>query len=117
MKLLQIGVEINSGSIGKINKLGQLIITRNCGFEASDNSKTDWVNSCLADIKNAFYCNKPAVVSTLRVNYVSGTVVKNDFSVLNELSKLLKRIIKKWPDVEFITSNELGTLIKELKNA
>jgi len=103
--------------LGKINKLGQIIITRNCGFEPSDNSKSDWVDSCLADIKNAFYWNKPAVVSTHRVNYVSGIVEKNGVSGIIELSKLLKRIIKIWPDVEFITSNELGDLIKESKNA
>ena len=108
---------MNSIGWEKINKLGQIIITRNCGFEPSDNSKSDWVDSCLADIKNAFYWNKPAVVSTHRVNYVSGIVEKNGVSGIIELSKLLKRIIKIWPDVEFITSNELGDLIKESKNA
>jgi len=103
--------------LGKINKLGQLIITRNCGFEPSDMSKTDWVDSCLSDIKNAFYWNKPAVVSTHRVNYVSGIVEKNGALGLLELDKLLKRIKKTWPNVEFVTSEELGNIIKESKNA
>ena len=103
--------------LGKINKLGQLIITRNCAFEPSDTTKTDWIDSCLSDIKNAFYWNKPAVVSTHRVNYISGIVDKNGSLGLIKLNNLLKSIKKTWPDVEFITSNELGDIIKESKNA
>ena len=103
--------------LGKINKLGQLIITRNCAFEPSDPTKTDWVDSCLLDIKNAFFWNKPAVVSTHRVNYISSIVEKNGSLGLIKLNNLLKSIKKTWPDVEFITSKQLGDIIKESKNA
>ena len=103
--------------LGKINKLGQLILTRNCAFEPSDPTKTDWVDACLADIRNAFLWNKPAVVSTHRVNYISGIVEQNGVFGLMELDKLLNRIKKAWPEVEFITSKQLGDIIKESKNA
>ena len=103
--------------LGKINELGQLIITRNCAFEPSDITKTDWVDACLADIRNAFLWNKPAVVSTHRVNYISGIVEQNGVFGLMELDKLLNRIKKAWPEVEFITSKQLGDIIKESKNA
>ena len=103
--------------VGKKNQLGQIIMTRNCGFEPSDTSKMDWVNSCLADIKNAFYWNKPAVISTHRVNYISGIFESNGTKGLQELDKLLKLIKKNWPEVEFITSEELGNIIKKSKSA
>lgn len=103
--------------LGKVNDLGQIIITRNCAFEPTDTSKNDWVDSCLSDIKNAFYWNKPAVISTHRVNYVSGIIEKNGSLGLIKLNKLLKSIKKTWPEVEFITSKALGDIIKESKNA
>ena len=103
--------------LGKKNKLGQIIITRNSGFEPSDPSKTDWVNSCLEDIKNAFYWNKPAVISTHRVNYVSEIVADNGQKGLAALNQLLVQIKKNWPEAEFITTEELGDLIKSAKDA
>tara|TARA_B110000003_G_scaffold224325_1_gene224875 strand:+ start:1242 stop:2351 length:1110 start_codon:yes stop_codon:yes gene_type:complete len=102
--------------IGKINKIGQLIITRNCGFEPSDLSLNNWLENCLNEIQNAFFWNKPAVISTHRVNYVGGINVKNADSGLKELEILLNKILLLWPDVEFVTSNELCSIIKNQKN-
>lgn len=101
--------------LGKKNKLGQFILTRNCGFEPSDTTKNDWVDSCLSDIKNAFSWNKPAIVSTHRVNYVSCLSQQNGAKGLAELDKLLAAIKKNWPEAEFITSEELGDIIKKSK--
>ena len=103
--------------LGKVNKFKQIIITRNCAFEPSDISETDWIDSCLSDISNAFYWNKPAIISTHRVNYISGIVEKNGSSGLYKLDKLLKKIKKTWPDIEFITSKQLGEIIKKSINA
>lgn len=96
--------------LGQRNRNNQLYITRNCFFEPSDKSK-DWLTSCLADIDNAFKWNKPAVISSHRVNYVGSLNEKNRKIGLEQLRTLLNTVIKKWPEVEFMTSSELGDLI------
>ncbi|MBK6564128.1 MAG: hypothetical protein IPG18_02790 [Saprospiraceae bacterium] len=101
--------------MGKKNNLGQVIIARNCHFEPSDPLHTDWVSSCLYEIDNAFKWRKPAVISSHRVNFVGFINEANAIYGLKELDRLLKTIIKKWPDVEFMTSTELGKTINESK--
>ena len=97
--------------LGKINKEGQTIITRNCAFEPSDSSIKNWSEQCLKEINNAFFWNKPAVISSHRVNYVSGIDKKNADSGLIKLEKLFAKILLSWPEVEFVTSNELANII------
>lgn len=97
--------------LGKKNKNGQTIITRNCGFEPSGEKANDSVDLCLNEIKNAFYWGKPAVISSHRVNYVSYIEPKNGESGLNKLDALLTAMVAQWPDIEFLTSVELGKLI------
>jgi hypothetical protein len=96
--------------LGQKNKYGQRYITRNCFFEPSNKSK-DWVDSCLVDIENAFRWSKPAVISSHRVNYIGGLVEKNRTDGLQQLEILLKKVQKRWPNVEFISSSELGDVI------
>ncbi|MDO9155203.1 MAG: hypothetical protein Q7U47_16095 [Paludibacter sp.] len=97
--------------LGKQNKeLNQLYITRNCGFEPSS-STIDWVNSCINEIVIAFKWRKPAVISSHRVNYIGSINPNNAKQGLNELNRLLSEIIKNWPEVEFMTSTELGEII------
>lgn len=98
--------------LGKKNKkLGQIYITRNCGFEQVDLAINDWVDRCMEEINNAFKWKKPAIISSHRVNYISLIDVKNADLGLRELDRLLKAILRKWPEVEFMTSTELGDLI------
>lgn len=100
--------------LGQQNSIGQTYITRNAFFEPSQDRK-DWVDSCLFDIKTAFKWKKPAVISTHRVNYIGVHDEKKRFRGLNQLTRLLKEIVKKWPEVEFMTSDELGKLIRSGK--
>ena len=97
--------------LGKKNEFGQVIITRNCHFEPSDRSRTDWVDSCMSDIATAFIWGKPAVISTHRVNYIGFLDPSNSDKGLRELNRLLTNIRLKWPEIEFMTSSELGSLI------
>jgi len=96
--------------LGQWDKNGIRYITRNCLFEPSQVGR-DWVNSCLYDIQVAFRWNKPAIVSTHRVNFIGSLNPKNKDIGLRNLSDLLKAILKKWPDVEFMTTAELGALM------
>ena len=102
--------------LGKQNKkLDQLYITRNCYFEQSSPLHNEWVTSCLKEIEIAFKWHKPAIISTHRVNYIGSINPKNATNGLKELDRLLSIIIKKWPDVEFMTSTELGEVISKQK--
>ncbi len=92
------------------NKYGVTYMSRNAGFEPSASSM-DWVDKCLADIAMAFRMRKPATISTHRVNYIGFLEPTNRERSLWLLKELLGNILKKWPDVEFMTSVELGKLI------
>lgn len=100
--------------LGQQNKHQQIYITRNCFFEPSAEGK-DWVSSCLSDISTAFRWNKPAVVSSHRVNYIGTLNPKNRENGLAQLNQLLQSIVKNWPEVELCTSNELGDIIANSK--
>lgn len=99
--------------MGQANKNNQIYTVRNCLFEPALNPNTDWVNSCLSEIKMAFRLRKPAVIGSHRLNYIGGLVEKNRENNIKLLRRLLKEITKMWPDVEFMTSVELGKLIAD----
>ncbi|MBP8959657.1 MAG: hypothetical protein KBG40_04445 [Bacteroidales bacterium] len=96
--------------LGQKDKSGLIYMKRNCFFEPSKPGK-DWIDSCLYDINSAFKCYKPAIISSHRVNYIGRLNQSNRDKGLNQLKKLLKLIVKNWPDVEFMTTPELGKLI------
>jgi hypothetical protein len=84
-------------------------LVRNCFFEPFENPNA--TQECLNQISNAFYWKKPAVVATHRANYIGSINVKNRDSNIKALNMLLASIVKKWPDVEFMSSSALGNLI------
>jgi hypothetical protein len=96
--------------LGQKDKDGIRYITRNCSFEPSQPGK-DWIDSCLHDIKNAFHFHKPAIISTHRVNYIGSLNKGNRDNGLLQLKKLLFKITREWPDIEFMTTPHLGMLI------
>ncbi len=96
--------------LGQIGESGITYITRNCFFEPSQPGK-DWINSCLKDVDIAFQMNKPAIISTHRVNYIGSLNLANRDTGLRSLKFLLHEITKKWPNVEFLTTDKLGSFI------
>lgn len=99
--------------LGKRNKYRQVYLTRNAFFEPNNPQKTDWVDACLKQIELAFRCNKPAIISTHRVNYIGCHDPKNRDESLFKLKHLLRQIKIKWPDIEFMSSAELGSVINQ----
>jgi len=97
--------------LGQKNKYGQRYITRNCFFEPSQKGK-DWVDACLNDIQIAFRWHKPALISSHRVNYIGSLNLGNRDIGLMQLKQLLLTIVKNWPDIEFMSSNELCEIIR-----
>jgi hypothetical protein len=55
--------------------------------------------------------NKPAVISSHRINFVGNIDVNNRDRNLKDLNQILKIALNKWPDIEFMTSVDLGELI------
>lgn len=96
--------------IGKQNKNKQTYITRNAFFEPSGSTRNE-VSACLSEIELAFKWKKPAIISSHRVNYVGSLDEGNRDTSLSQLKELLQEIIKKWPNVEFMNSSELGDII------
>lgn len=97
--------------LGRINNVGQINLVRNCYFEPTLFNKIDSVINCLREIEIAFLMKKPAIIGCHRLNFVGTVFAENRDKNLKLFSILLNSIIKKWPDVEFMTSVELGDLI------
>jgi hypothetical protein len=97
---------------GDTNKNGQLYWRRNASFEPTKNPNFDWVNNTLQEIKIAFQWGKPAVINSHRVNYIGSIFEENRENGLRLLSELIQAILKEWPDVEFVSSDELGDFMK-----
>lgn len=99
---------------GGTNDLGQTNLVRNCVFEPSLHSENyDNIGTCLKDIQNAFLWKKPAVITAHRLNFIGHIFPENRKKNLTQLRELLSRMLKEWPDIEFMTSVELGRLMQE----
>lgn len=96
---------------GEKNKIGQIYLVRNAYFEPSILKRETSVDECLSRINFAFYLNRPAIISAHRVNFIGNIDSKNRDLNLKLLGHLLISIKKKWPNVEFMTSDQLGELI------
>ncbi len=97
--------------IGEKNDNNQRYLVRNCTFEPSLGYGSAAVDLCLAEISNAFRWKKPATIGTHRVNYVGYIDRSNRDHNLPLLQQLLTQIMACWPDVQFITSDALGTIL------
>ena len=111
---------VNTRFLGDKNQFSQIYLTRNCFFEPAATgfdvpANYDWINNCLKEIEIAFRWHKPATISSHRVNYIGYLHPENRENSLRQLSELFSRLLKRWPDIEFMTSSELGDLIVENK--
>lgn len=102
--------------LGMKNKWNQIYLTRNCFFEPGSPLRYDWIGSCISEIETAFRWHKPAIIGSHRVNYIGSLNIENRKHSLQMLHNLLNRIKKMWPDVEFISSDQLGSLILDSKS-
>lgn len=101
---------------GKKNREGQMYLVRNVVFEPTENRSISWVDFTMKQIEAAFRWNRPAIISSHRVNYCGHIVEANRKKGLDALQRLLHQIVKKWPDVEFMAANELGDIITNYRD-
>jgi len=76
----------------------------------------DWVNFTFDQIKAAFFWGKPAIVSSHRVNFCGHIDPQNRKNGLEALHALLQKVVKMWPEVEFVSIEELTHIIKDSSN-
>lgn len=98
-------------NFGDRSPYGHAYLVRNCYFEPSTLPNYNWIGSCTRKIEAAFFWKKPAVISLHRLNFIGSLSLENRVRNLNLLKELLKIIVKRWPDVVFLSSNQLGKLI------
>jgi len=98
---------------GKRLDTGQINLVRNVVFEPTDNPNIDSVQLAIDQISAAFFWKRPAIISSHRVNFCGHIDPKNRETGLLALKQLLKKIVQKWPDVEFMSADQLGELILE----
>jgi hypothetical protein len=94
--------------LGEKSESGLTFLIRNCFFEPALNPAIDPVDSCLKEINTAFLWNKPAIISTHRLNFIGEIVPENRTKNLRSFKTLIQKVQKKWPEVEFLTSDNLG---------
>ena len=100
--------------IGSENEQHIKYFVRNGQYEPTQMSANyDSVDGCLKEISNAFFWNKPAIINTHRLNYVGVYDQKTKDENIKNFRVLVKSIIKKWPNVEFMDSAELANLMLE----
>jgi len=97
--------------LGSRNQYGQYFLMRNCFFEPALSQLADPVGECLRRIDIAFKWNKPATVCIHRINFMGALEPDNRKRNLTLFRELLERLLKQWPEVEFMSSARLGDLI------
>ncbi len=96
---------------GQKNDLDQIYLARNVFFEPSEIKIKDWNKEVINKMKLAFRTGKPAIIQSHRMNFIGSIDKENRDKNLTMFSELLNLIIKTWPDVEFVASDELADLI------
>lgn len=92
-------------------KNGMAYTIRNVFFEPSLDPSINWVDEAMSRIQTAFRWQKPAIIGSHRLNYIGSVDPRNRESNLASLQQLLQKIVRQWPDVEFISSASLAELI------
>ncbi len=107
-----LGNYITGHYFGEKNKFGQIYLIRNCSFEPSQ-TISDNAERCIAGIKKAFTNHLPAVVSCHRLNFIGDLKPANRDNNLREFKQLLQMIVDTYPDVVFMSSDDLGMLYQQ----
>lgn len=103
------------GFQGTRTKAGLIRLFRNCFFEPSTKPNYDWYSDCMNRVEIAFKHGKAANICAHRLNFIGSIDSTNTDRTLPEFKRLLQEIVKRWPDVEFVASDQLGDIISNSK--
>ena len=101
---------------GKRTRYDQVYLVRNCVFEPTHERGVDWIPYTLRQVEAAFRWNRPAIISSHRVNFCGSIDPQQRRNGLTALRGLLEQIKQRYPDIEFMTTVELGDLIRQTKS-
>ena len=87
-------------------------LRRNDFFELTLESRQLDIEHILQRIRILFRMCKPVIMGSHRVNFTSDLNDQNRKNNLESLKSLLKIMTKHWPDVEFMSSDKLVTIMK-----
>ena len=93
--------------VGRHDRYGLVSMARNAVFEPSLNVQQNNVDIALAQIGRAFQNRSAAVLCSHRLNYMGGISIENQNRGLSGLRELMRRVQAAWPDVEFMSTDEL----------
>jgi hypothetical protein len=96
---------------GQKGRYGQSHGVRNVLFEPFLDDDEGWADASIVSIAGAFKFGRPAIVSSHRANYAGGMDLRQRDRNLRQLEKLLSLALRKFPDVEFVSTSELAELI------
>lgn len=92
---------------GQENQNKQKYVVRNCFMEVFENEFFDHVGDCINRMEIAFRWGKPAVIGMHRINFIGSLNEENRRNSLNKLDELFTKMLKKWPDIEFVSTDQL----------
>ena len=94
-------------TLGRRRGQGHVSLVRNVVFEPSNDPAFNSVGLALDQVAAAFRWRKPAIISSHRVNFCGHIEEANRRLGLDALRRLLQGIVQRWPDVQFISADEL----------
>lgn len=95
----------HTGEVDSENNLK--FIVRNIFFEPSYDPSYNWLAKSIQKIEWMFRLNIPVIISMHRINFVGGLHESNREKNLSLFFELLELIIKKYPEVKFVSSDQL----------
>ena len=94
-------------TLGRQRVQGHVTLVRNVIFEPSSDPNADSVSLTMRQISAAFFMRKPAIIVSHRVNFCGHVDEENRKRGLSDLRCLLRTIMQRWPEAQFITADEL----------
>jgi hypothetical protein len=104
------GIKKKFYNLGSRGKSGLTYYSRNGAFEPTENGYGG-IGTTIKQVEASFAFNKPAIISTHRVNYIGALNESNRKFGLLELKNLILTVKSNWPDVKFMSSTDM---LKEL---
>jgi hypothetical protein len=96
---------------GQTNSIGQKYLVRNAFFEPTHFTNQDSVKEIISRMNTAFYWKKPLIIGSHRINFMGSLDPNNRKTNLQKLELVLEAILKKCPDVEFMSSDALVNIL------
>lgn len=88
-------------------------LVRNVHFEPVEKySVKETLDATMRQIENSFLWHKPAIIGSHRANYIGSINPENRSRNLKALKQLIRTILLKYPEVVFMSSDQLGQLME-----